>query len=469
MTRLRTINFSDTELTEMGTKPQLRKAIAEGDQAAVESLFDEGFGVDARLQADWTPLHVAANAGQLAMATWLISIGAEINAENPLWQTPLDLALRSQNTEMVSLLGKHGGKAGVELSLHAAVFHGDMPTAKKHFESGSNLNSIRNGQLAICVALRRRRFAEGKFLLRKHVSVTDAEENGETALHAALRGGADLEILKQIVALGADVNAPDTQYWSPVAIAVSKENKAVLEFLIAHGAKLPTEAEGDDSLVQIALSRQNWDLAHWLIDQGVRATIHQAAEAGHMLQLQEHLRRRVDIDTPGIVDRTPLFLAVTSGHLGVAEFLLHSGADPNLAEEAFGRDYGGETALHEAVRVKAADLVRLLIAHGADPDARNARGESSRQLAERRNCPHLLRLMEVPVTAGNANNLERASSAAQIQQFFTVEKAAELMSVDTAFVMALIRDGKLKTVKMNPETVRIPADSLSQYLSSLSE
>lgn len=81
---------------------------------------------------------------------------------------------------MVSLLGKHGGKAGVELSLHAAVFHGDMPIAKKHLESGSNLNSIRNEQLAICVALRRRRFAEGKFLLRKHVSVTDAEENGET-------------------------------------------------------------------------------------------------------------------------------------------------------------------------------------------------------------------------------------------------------------------------------------------------
>lgn len=224
------------------------------------------------------------------------------------------------------------------------------------------------------------------------------------------RRGADLEILKQIVALGADVNAPDTQYWSPVAIAVSKENKAALEFLIAHGAKLPTEAEAEDSLVQIALSRQNWELAHWLIDQGVRATIHQAAEAGHMLQLQEHLRRRVDIDTPDIIHRTPLFLAVTSGPLGSAEFLLHSGADPNLAEAAFGPDYGGETALHEAVKASAAEMVRLLVAHGADPEAKNASGESSRQLAERRKCPHLLRLMEVPVTAQNANSLERGSS-----------------------------------------------------------
>lgn len=67
----------------MGTKPQLRRAIVEGDQAVVESLFDEGFGVNGRLQADWTPLHVAANAGQLAMATWLISKGAEVTRRIP--------------------------------------------------------------------------------------------------------------------------------------------------------------------------------------------------------------------------------------------------------------------------------------------------------------------------------------------------------------------------------------------------
>jgi excisionase family DNA binding protein len=455
----------------MGTKAELRKAIVEGNQTLVESLFDEGFSVDDRLLHDWTPLHVAAKAEQLALATWLISKGAEVNAETPLWQTPLDLV---QNKQMVALLRKHGGKRGVELSLHAAVFHGDMPSAKKHLESGSNPNLIRNGQLAICVALRRRRFAEAKFLLRKHVSVTDAERDGETALHAALRSNADLEMLKQIVALGADVNGGDAQYGTPVKIAAGRwmrprqmryeENKKALEFLIAHGAKLPTEEEGEDSLVQIALSEDNPKLAHWLIDQGVRATIHQAAEAGHALQVQEHLRRGVDVDTPGTwAHRTPLFLAVTSGHLDIAELLLHSGADPNIA------GYGGDTALHQAVEAEATDLVRLLMAHGADPDTKNTSGKSPRQLAEHRNCPHLLRLMDVPVTTQNANNLGQGNLVAQVQQFFTVEKVAELLSVDIAFVMALIRDKKLKTVKMNPETVRIPAESLSQYLSTLSE
>jgi ankyrin repeat protein len=391
---------------------RLREALVEGNQSVVESLFDEGFSVNDRLQVDWTPLHIVAKAGQVAMARWLISKGAELNAETQGWQTPLDLALSTQNNQMAALLRQHGGKRCVELSLHAAVYHRDMPSAKKHLESGTNPNLIRNGQLAICVALRRRRFFEAKFLLRKHVSVTDAEQDGETALNAALWNRADLEILKQIVALGADVNKPGAQrwegsgpYWTPVQIAVSNENKQALEFLIAHGAKLPTEEAGEHSLVQIALDRSYYrspcskrELALWLIDQGASATIHQAAEAGHALQVQEHLRRGVDVNTPGTFHQTPLFLAVMSGHLDIAKLLLHSGADPNIADEVFSPD-GRDTALHKAVEAEAADLVRLLMTHGADPHAKNASGESPRQLAERRNFPHLLRLMEVPVTA----------------------------------------------------------------------
>ena len=45
----------------------------------VESLLDEGFGVNDRLQHDWTPLHFAANKGHLVMAKWLISKGANVN------------------------------------------------------------------------------------------------------------------------------------------------------------------------------------------------------------------------------------------------------------------------------------------------------------------------------------------------------------------------------------------------------
>ena len=77
--------------------------------------------------------------------------------------------------------------------------------------------------------------------------------------------------------------------------------------------------------------------------------------------------------------------------------------------------------------------------------------------------------MEMPTSAASAQNPLQGNSVVQVQQFFTVDKVAELLSVDTAFVIGLIRDGNLKTVKMNPEKVRIPADSLSRYLSTLSE
>jgi ankyrin repeat protein len=44
---------------------------------------------------------------------------------------------------------------------------------------------------------------------------------------------------------------------------------------------------------------------------------------------------------------------------------------------------GGSSALMEAVEVKRIDLVKFLLAHGADPNVKNARGETPLSIALR--------------------------------------------------------------------------------------
>ena len=67
---------------------------------------------------------------------------------------------------------------------------------------------------------------------------------------------------------------------------------------------------------------------------------------------------------------TPLFAAVLHRRRGAAERLLEAGADPNRKHPLFG------TAAHIAAGAGDAELLRVLLDHGSDPQARSAHGQT---------------------------------------------------------------------------------------------
>jgi len=81
---------------------------------------------------------------------------------------------------------------------------------------------------------------------------------------------------------------------------------------------------------------------------------------------------------PGAADHygsTPLHVATRYGHDTVATALLDEGVDVNSANRF------GSLPLHEAVFASRLSLINLLMASGAEPTARNLKGESSIDLA----------------------------------------------------------------------------------------
>jgi ankyrin repeat protein len=70
-----------------------------------------------------------------------------------------------------------------------------------------------------------------------------------------------------------------------------------------------------------------------------------------------------------------LVLAAHSGHGAVGALLLDKGADPNAAAV-------GYTALHAAVLRADLDLVKALLAHGANPNAQITKGTPVRRLSQ---------------------------------------------------------------------------------------
>ena len=62
-----------------------------------------------------TPLHFAALEGQKELAELLMAKGTDVNAKGDDGKTPLDRAIRNDETETADLLRKHGGKTSEEL------------------------------------------------------------------------------------------------------------------------------------------------------------------------------------------------------------------------------------------------------------------------------------------------------------------------------------------------------------------
>ena len=95
--------------------------------------------------------------------------------------------------------------------------------------------------------------------------------------------------------------------------------------------------------------------------------IHTAAKTGDLAGIQAELDKGVDVDEgddswPGM---TPLHYAADEGHTEVVELLIANGADVNAKNE------NGWTPLHLAAYWGGKEIVELLIAAGADVNAKD--------------------------------------------------------------------------------------------------
>ena len=75
--------------------------------ATVRVLAQAGCKVSSRDRNGTTALHVAAKAGQSAVASALLELGADPTVANDDGDTPADLARRRRDFDMVTLLGKY--------------------------------------------------------------------------------------------------------------------------------------------------------------------------------------------------------------------------------------------------------------------------------------------------------------------------------------------------------------------------
>ena len=123
------------------------------------------------------------------------------------------------------------------------------------------------------------------------------------------------------------------------------------------------------------------------------------------------------ISVPAYATADELINGVKNKNLPAVEALLNKGENVN------GANAQGNTALHYAVAPNKADMVKLLLKHNADMNAKNNKGWSPLSIAEKKNVGEIYDIFEAEISAEEA-----AAKAKQEAE----QKAAELKAKQEA-------------------------------------
>ena len=105
--------ITDKELKAIG---DLHLAVEKGDLSKVRQCLESGTNIECvRGKASFRVLHRAAEAGNKSMVRFLIQKKANVNAMAMQGWTPLDLAQKKEQFEVVQLLRENGAKTAEEL------------------------------------------------------------------------------------------------------------------------------------------------------------------------------------------------------------------------------------------------------------------------------------------------------------------------------------------------------------------
>jgi ankyrin repeat protein/stress response protein SCP2 len=163
-----------------------------------------------------------------------------------------------------------------------------------------------NPDEALCQAILQKQAESVKAVLASGADPNKPNQYQMPALHLAA-SYSNLEIVKILLAAGAEINAIDNQIYqeTPLFKALRSRQLETTQFLLKQGAKIQLKNAWGDTPLHLAAGLKNISL------------------------LEQLLKKGSPIDQPNQGGQTPLHRAAQYGDLEMVQFLLEKGADPN--------------------------------------------------------------------------------------------------------------------------------------------
>ena len=350
-------------------RSEVADAAMQRNKPAVRALLQQNADVNAPQIDGTTALHWAVEADDLELTDLLIRAGAHVSAANKAGATPLLLATINGNSGLIERLIAAGADPNAPLTKSAdtalmmASRTGKIEAVKVLVDHGARVNAKETwgGTTALMWAVSERHSDVAKLLI-DHGADVNAKSNFVPS--ASGRG------FEGTTPVAAKPNQGIEEFASglltPLMFAAREDDIESARLLVKAGADINAiGGDGKDAL-GLSLFNGSYDVASLLIDS--HANVNQA-DAQRFTPLFWAVDRRN-------METAPNFpWMVTTDPLPLIKKLLDAGANPNAVINSTPRAHMREgsprivyaTALMRAAFSGDIELVKLLLAHGANP------------------------------------------------------------------------------------------------------
>ena len=358
---------------------EVADAAEHGDISAVRALLEKKADVNAAQIDGTTALHWAARANNLEMTEMLLKAGARVSAANQSGATPMLLAAMNGNAAIVERLIQAGADPNAPLSptgdtaLMMAARTGKVDAVRVLLDHGAQVNARETwgGTTALMWAVSERHPEAAKLLVERGADVNAKSYFVPSASGRGFEGTAP-------VAPAANQKTEEfaSGWMTPLMFAAREDGLESARVLIQAGAAVnAVGGDGKDAL-GLALFNGSYDVASLLIDSHANVN---HADVQRFTPLFWAVDRRN-------METAPNFpWMVTTDPLPLIKKLLDAGANPNALVNNTPRARMREgaprivfaTALMRAAFAGDLELVKLLLAHGADPHIQSSDRETT--------------------------------------------------------------------------------------------
>ena len=387
----------------------LHHAAISGDVETVKILLNNGADVNVSVgkqKRKSTPLHFACEYGHMDIAVFLLKRGAKINESREFDETPLMLAAKSNNYELLEFLLGNGAISEInkisstgekQTPLSCAVENGNIEAVKLLLNNGAEINIgdlLRRVIDKICSALCRSEdpgkyygimyllidtgiivrssdlgyakllndgtldFLMDKAFEQKYLKkikgarhdqrdITFKDNQGRGFIHRALENR-DEKVLQEVLKKCSKKNLIEIVYLSLKDLTLRENLNRVFGFLINQKGFDPNSLDNNgNTILHLAAQEGRTDIVDFLLK-------HPKFENTLFQQLCVQNNK----------DDTPLHLAIKNGHIDFVNFIL---LDPRFTEALRSifqmQNMNSDAPLHLAVRNKNSYLVDVLLNH----------------------------------------------------------------------------------------------------------
>ncbi len=433
---MRTVLFTFAALTVSAiaapnADQRLVDAAKNRDEAGLRSLIKQKLDVNVPDVTGMTPLLWAAHNDDLDSVKLLLAAGADPKAANRYEVTALSEATQCGDGAMIEALVKAGANVNAasgegETPLMSASRTGSVEGVKALLAAGASVNATDKyrGETALMWAVSENHAEVAKLLVAAGADVNTRStlfdfnfrkvaaggtqavysRGGLTPLLFAARQGA-IESAQVLLDAGADINAPEPDYgFTPLLEAIFNDHYDLAAVLVDHKASLKEGA------LYLTVEMRNLDY------QGNRPRKAVTDKLNELAFINYLLSHGADPNGPMIVKippraaqnaaviphgYTPFMRAARSADFETMKLLIAHGADPNKAADDHNtplivagagmgaRFQGGE----DKPETDFVECMKLLVQSGADVNAVNDRGDTAMHGAAARGADQIVQFL----------------------------------------------------------------------------